>query len=205
AINILYDPAQGYRINTPFEGEYMVMATQAQGQVATDSVQPLQLRSLYTMAGMQFVIPEPMVKGKYGVVPLPEGEIEENSLDALVVSITANGESEEVYLLGGAGTSNFSEKYEVGGLEFSLAYGSKVYELPFSIELNDFIAEKYPGTEMGYASFMSKITVHDQKPFDYDIYMNHILDHRGYRFFQSSFHPDEKGTVLSVNHDFWGT
>src|SRR5690606_5088114 len=27
----------------------------------------------------------------------------------------------------------------------------------------------------------------------------------GYRFFQSSFHPDEKGTVLSVNHDFWGT
>ncbi|WP_291867442.1 cytochrome c biogenesis protein CcsA, partial [Maribacter sp.] len=25
------------------------------------------------------------------------------------------------------------------------------------------------------------------------------------RFFQASFDPDEKGTVLSVNHDFWGT
>ena len=35
--------------------------------------------------------------------------------------------------------------------------------------------------------------------------MNHVLDHRGYRFFQASFSPDEKGTVLSVNHDFWGT
>ena len=35
--------------------------------------------------------------------------------------------------------------------------------------------------------------------------MNHVLDHRGYRFFQASFDPDEKGTVLSVNHDFWGT
>jgi len=35
--------------------------------------------------------------------------------------------------------------------------------------------------------------------------MNNILEHRGYRFFQSSFDPDEKGTVLSVNHDFWGT
>jgi cytochrome c-type biogenesis protein CcsB len=35
--------------------------------------------------------------------------------------------------------------------------------------------------------------------------MNHILDHKGYRFFQASFDPDEKGTVLSVNHDFWGT
>jgi cytochrome c-type biogenesis protein CcsB len=31
--------------------------------------------------------------------------------------------------------------------------------------------------------------------------MNHILDHRNYRFFQSSYDPDEKGTVLSVNHD----
>lgn len=35
--------------------------------------------------------------------------------------------------------------------------------------------------------------------------MNHVLDYRGYRFFQSSFHPDEKGTILSVNHDFLGT
>ena len=205
AINILYDQEEGYRIKTPFAGEYMVMATQDQGEVTTDSVQPLQLRSLYTMAGMQFVIPEPMVRGSYGVVKVPEEEIDQSTLDALVVSISANGETEQVQLLGGAGTSNFSEKIPVGGLEFSLAYGSKVYELPFAIELNDFIAEKYPGTEMGYASFMSKITVHDERPFDYDIYMNHVLDHRGYRFFQSSFHPDEKGTVLSVNHDFWGT
>jgi hypothetical protein len=35
--------------------------------------------------------------------------------------------------------------------------------------------------------------------------MNHILDHKEYRFFQSSFDPDEMGTVLSVNHDEWGT
>jgi hypothetical protein len=35
--------------------------------------------------------------------------------------------------------------------------------------------------------------------------MNNILDYEGYRFFQSSFDPDEKGTVLSVSHDFWGT
>jgi hypothetical protein len=34
--------------------------------------------------------------------------------------------------------------------------------------------------------------------------MNNILDYEGYRFFQSSFDPDEKGTVLSVSHDFLG-
>ena len=35
--------------------------------------------------------------------------------------------------------------------------------------------------------------------------MNNVLDHRGYRFFQSSYDPDELGTYLSVNYDFWGT
>ena len=71
------------------------------------------------------------------------------------------------------------------------------------IKLNDFIAEKYPGTEKSYSSFMSRVTVLDDVNFDYDIYMNHILNHKKYRFFQASFDPDEKGTVLSVNHDFY--
>ena len=59
--------------------------------------------------------------------------------------------------------------------------------------------------EKSYSSFKSKIVVEDTEPYDYEIYMNHVLDEQGYRFFQSSFSPDEKGTVLSVNHDFWGT
>ncbi|MBS9462124.1 cytochrome c biogenesis protein CcsA [Flagellimonas sp. 389] len=204
AINI-YAVGDNYQINSPFEGDFMRMADQLRGSVASDSLQTLQLRSLYNMANMQFVIPEPLVKGSYGIVKVPEEEITEATQDALVVSITANGQTVEQKLLGGKGTSNFSDKIQVGGLDFSLSYGSKIYELPFSIQLNDFIAEKYPGTEAGYASFMSKITVEDERNFDYDIYMNHVLDHKGYRFFQSSFHPDEKGTILSVNHDAWGT
>ncbi|RYC51362.1 cytochrome c biogenesis protein CcsA [Flagellimonas olearia] len=204
AINIFYD-GNDYEIKTPFEGNFMRMADQFQGNVANDSLQALQLRSLYSLAGMQFVIPDPIVKGSYGVVKLPKEQVDESSKDALIVSITANGETKQVELLGARGYADFSDKITVGGLDFSLSYGSKVYELPFSIKLNDFIAEKYPGTETGYASFMSKVTVEDERPFDYDIYMNHILDHRGYRFFQSSFHPDERGTVLSVNHDMWGT
>lgn len=204
AINI-FSNGDSYQIRSSFAGGFMRMADQFQGEVAKDSLQTLQLRSLYSVAGMQFVIPEPLVKGSYGVVELPESEVTENSLDALTVAITSNGETKEKTLLGAKGTSNFSEAVNVGGLDFSLSYGSKVHELPFAIRLNDFIAEKYPGTETGYASFMSKITVNDERSFDYDIYMNHVLDHKGYRFFQSSFHPDEKGTVLSVNHDFWGT
>ncbi len=204
AVNIFATDST-YQIKTPFQGSFLRMADQHRGNVIKDSLQTFQLRSLYNMAGMQFVIPEPVIKGSYGVVKVPEKEITQATQDALVVEVSSNGETVQQKLLGGEGTSSFSNKINVGGLDISMAYGSKVYELPFSIKLNDFIAEKYPGTEKAYASFMSRVTVEDERPFDYDIFMNNILDHKGYRFFQSSFHPDEKGTVLSVNHDFWGT
>src|SRR5699024_10650460 len=88
------------------------------------------------------------------------------------------------------------------------SYSSKIYRTPFKVELREFIGEKFPGTETAYKSFQSDVTVHDDRrdaPFDFEIYMNHILNYDGYRLFQASFFPDEKGTVLSVNHDFWGT
>ncbi|WP_419211379.1 cytochrome c biogenesis protein CcsA [Maribacter sp. X9] len=194
-----------YQIEAPFEGSFMRMADQFQGTLEKDSLQPLQLRSLYNTAGMQFVIPDSLMRGSYGIVKIPEAEKMPIDQDAMVFDVKANDETKQVKVLGSKGPSDFSEKVNVGGLDFSIRYGSKVYTLPFGMKLNDFIAEKYPGTEKGYASFMSKITVEDERPFDYDIYMNHVLDHKGYRFFQSGFDPDEKGTNLSVNHDFWGT
>ena len=204
AVNIRQEE-EGLSIESPFEGSFMRMADQFSGQLTADSIQPLQLRSLYTMETMQFVIPEPPVRGSYEIIPIPEAEQTEADQDALVLELASGGQVIRKAVLGGKGQSQFSEPVELGGLSFRISYGSKVRELPFEIRLNDFIAEKYPGTERGYSSFMSKITVVDKRPFDYDIYMNHVLDHEGYRFFQASFDPDEKGTVLSVNHDFWGT
>lgn len=205
AINILYDEEKGYQIYSPFSGGFTRMADQMEGRVEEDSLQPLELRSLYQMAGMGFVIPDPIVEGEFDLIKATEEE--PSNMDALVIKATTNNEAKIVKLLGGQGFAPKPTTVELGGLEFHFAYGSKEIELPFSITLNDFIAEKYPGTEKAYSSYKSKVTVNnpDNTSFDYDIYMNNILDHKGYRFFQASFDPDELGTVLSVNHDFWGT
>ena len=204
AINITFQ-GDDYYISSPFEGTYLRMADQQQGEVKADTMQRLELRALYNMAGMQFVLPDPVVRGRYDIIPTKEKT--QGQQDAAVVRVSSNGESETVKLMGGQGIINDPIKLNLGGLEFYVQYGSKEYELPFSIKLNDFIAERYPGTEKSYSSFKSKVTVIDDEEgvFDYDIYMNHVLDHRGYRFFQASFDPDERGTVLSVNHDYWGT
>jgi hypothetical protein len=192
-----------YTINSPFSGQFMRMADQFQGNLDSNMESPLQLRSLYTLPNFQFVIPEPALRGKFDIVKAnSQGEIVQN---ALRLEIQSQEESEVVTLLGGKGIVNDPKNISVAGLDFYLQFGSKAIELPFAIKLNDFIAEKYPGTEKSYASFMSKVTVEDNENFDYNIFMNHVLDHKGFRFFQASFNPDEKGTILSVNHDWWGT
>lgn len=204
AINITYNNDE-LTINSPFEGEYMTMATMTEGKLVKDSIQPLYLRSRYVIGNMQLVFPKPAIKGFIGVVK--NSQMMRDDQDGVMLSVTTKGETKQIGLLGGKGMSGAFKQIEVGGLDFALKYGSKVLELPFQIKLNDFNAERYPGTERGFSSYSSEVTVIDEAEgsFDYKIFMNNILDHRGYRFFQSSFDPDEKGTILSVNHDYWGT
>lgn len=203
AINITFQ-GDSLSINSPFEGEYMTMATRAQGKLVKDSLQPLYLRSRYVIGNMQLVFPKPVVKGVFDVVQ--KSKILKNDDDGLVLKVTSNGETKRVGVLGGKGTDRNFKEVKVGGLDIALKYGSKILELPFAIKLNDFEAEKYPGSEVNSA-YSSEVTVVDEQEGDYDykIFMNNILDHGGYRFFQASYDPDEKGTILSVNHDFWGT
>ena len=200
AINISLKNGQLY-IKSPFEGNYLRMSDQKQGVLNKDINEILALRSLYNVAGLQFVFPDGIIKGDFEVVRSDE----ESPQQGLFLRISSKDESKVIGILGGKGVVNLPKKINVGDLDFSLTYGSLEKSLPFKIRLNDFIAEKYPGTEKSYSSFKSKVSVIDDSNFDYEIYMNHILNYKGYRFFQASFDPDERGTVLSVNHDFYGT
>lgn len=204
AINIALE-GDKYTIKSPFEGDFMRMADQMKGKVAKDATQDLMFRSLYNMGGTQFVLPEPAMKGVVAFESNNDFKDDKKD-DALVLTVRVDGKEKEVTLLGAKGKMGVPNSFKLGNLEFTMMYGSKVYQTPFSIKLNDFIADKYPGTEKSYSAFESKVTVIDgAENFDARIYMNNILDHKGYRFFQASFDPDEKGTVLSVNHDSWGT
>lgn len=76
--------------------------------------------------------------------------------------------------------------------------------LPFSVKLNDFILTRYPGSSSP-SSYESILEINiDGKRYEELVYMNHILDLKGYRFYQASFDQDEKGSILSVSYDVAG-
>ena len=128
-------------------------------------------------------------------------------MDALVIDVSVNGTVKQVAVRGGKGYAAAEESVNLDGAVIKLSYGSKNIVLPFEIKLKDFQLERYPGSNSpsSYASEVILIDEEENINMPYRIYMNHVLNHRGYRFFQSSYDPDERGTILSVNHDAWGT
>ena len=113
-----------------------------------------------------------------------------------------NGKAQEIRLPGLRGQLGMPRDLDFGDVKVTLEYGSKMLTLPFSIRLNDFQLDRYPGS-MSPSSYASEVTVIEQdgKTYDYRIFMNRTLSEGNFLFFQSSYFPDETGTVLSVNND----
>lgn len=93
--------------------------------------------------------------------------------------------------------------------EASAAYITQdkhIGNLPFQLTLDRFQVKYYPGTHAP-SDFISHIHRDgaDGQREKAVISMNNIYRSHGYRFYQSSFDTDMKGTVLSVNYDPWGT
>ncbi len=176
------------------------------GEIAKDSIAEIKSMYLYepTGSGIAFVLTKTYKNAKIKYV---QGGEENNGPDVLLVDVTYNGNKQEVAIVGGMGYIDNFQKVELDGIDLQIAYGSKKIELPFALRLNEFILDRYAGSESP-SSYASEVTLIDKNiglSEDHRIFMNNVLEYKGYRFFQSSYDKDEKGTVLSVNHDFYGT
>ena len=185
----------------------MQMATRQNDTVgASPNFEPLLLRSLYGDGSSRFVFPE-FLPAARSAVGSSDPKIRNESTVALLLEVQEGATSQQAYLYGNKGMPGQEQVFQLGDLELRASYGSKPVQIPFSLRLNDFILERYPGTESA-SSYASEVTLVDPSnglQEDHRIYMNNILNYGGYRFFQSSYDRDELGTYLSVNHDFWGT
>ncbi len=82
--------------------------------------------------------------------------------------------------------------------------GMKEEILPFSLCLQNFEAKMHDGTN-AVADYSSKFIVTDNgEKSEGLVSMNNIFSHRSYRFYQSSYDEDGKGSVLAINADPFG-
>lgn len=116
-----------------------------------------------------------------------------------------------VILIGAAVTFFFGEKGTIHlrqnqTTNFFIDDNRQTHKMPLSIALRKFEVKVYPGTNAP-SDFASHLKIADENGDKENVVvsMNNIYKTHGYRFYQSSFDEDLKGTVLSVNHDPWGT
>lgn len=96
----------------------------------------------------------------------------------------------------------FSEEQHVsfGGRDFHISLRPQRLYKPYSLELLEFKHEKYPGTEIpkdfsSHVKLKNHVTGEER---DVRIYMNNPFRYGGDTYYQSSYDPDDQGTVLQV-------
>ena len=92
------------------------------------------------------------------------------------------------------------QTFSAGGRTWQLVMRPARYYKPYSVTLQKFTHEKYPGTEIP-KNFASTVTLIDQDRSvnrNVLIYMNHPLRYRGDTYYQAGFERDDRTTILQV-------
>jgi len=119
-----------------------------------------------------------------------------------------------IIILTGAGISYFTSQkgqlhLRIGASAFRFMEQETqvMKDMPFVLRLDTFWVESHPetGTPVDYVSWVTCLPKKGGHDFSVGISMNRILKHQGYRFYQSSYDEDGRGSWLMVNYDPWGT
>jgi cytochrome c-type biogenesis protein CcsB len=202
----IFQQAGQWMLATDQHLQLMEMSTQQMGNLHAGEIHPLQLRTLYQWEEGAFLIKDIHENSKVNYVAETDPELAKNNLDVVHLKVKDREEREiteafvKIVSFSPAWTS-----FTFNDSQYAVTYGPKPIHLPFSLYLNSFELERYPGSQSP-SSYASEVMVIDKgEEFPFRIYMNNVLDYRGFRFYQSSYDNDERGTVLSVNQDRPGT
>lgn len=188
----------------PMQKASMTSGTQESINAGTEV--EMQPGSLFSSGNVKFALSRFWSEAELAPVSVP-GQGGSGLPDVVSFKISTDNRSYDLHVTGKKGVFGHPNTLTLPEGKIAVRYGSLPLQLPFAIRLNDFQLERYPGSESP-SSYASEVALIDQRKdlkMDYRIFMNNILNYDGYRFYQSSYDRDERGTILSVNRDLWGT
>lgn len=189
-------------IENDFPIKTLSMLTRKESNLAK-GVNPFTKKKLYQFRGNSVVLKNIHEKSVMKFVSKAH-KTKNGKPEIATFMVDVNGEKAKVDLFAYAGDVSEIKRVTVGGVKIAMYLGVKKIPVPFSVKLIHFELTRYPGS-MSPSSYASDVELTDHSEgienMPYKIYMNHVLDHRNYRLFQSSYDQDERGTILSVNHD----
>jgi len=201
-----YSRGEKIRMIAPFNVTVMQMGGEEGEEYAAGEEVLIRENTLYAMNNMRIALQSYMPSARKQITRAQSGQMGSH-LGAVKLELRYRGMTGEVYVPGLARMVGRPVQGNMGDLNYTITFGSREIKVPFSLFLKDFEVERYPGSNSP-SSFASDVVLQDPEmgiQEDRRIYMNNVLKHRGYRFYQASYDNDEQGTILSVNRDWTGT
>jgi hypothetical protein len=150
--------------------------------VSNDSIFEFTDNTIFNGNGNLFMLVKYYNRGK---IHLVNGDEDSDSPDAIIAEVNYKGKNHEVEIFGGSGFVAQMNEFKFDDLTLNIAYGNKPIEVPFSIYLEDFVLERYPGS-MNPSSFESHVVLTDERynvKKNFKIYMNNNIRLRRLSFF----------------------
>lgn len=198
---LIKEDGSGYKVDFPYVIDTLNMNDRSSGQL-NPGENTFEQRMLYQFGSNAVVLKDVHEKA---LVKLSSRHLKTQSgqSEYMQWKVSVGEKSKTITTYVYQGRTGKAQHLDFDGVHVDVNVGAKLIKLPFSLKLENFELQRYPGS-MTPSSYSSDVVLIDEEQgvnMPYKIYMNHVLDHRNYRFFQSSYDQDEKGTVLSVNHD----
>ncbi|QZE14561.1 cytochrome c biogenesis protein CcsA [Halosquirtibacter laminarini] len=181
----------------------MTMSRMAASQVSEPKkTMDFKTRHAYQTNGVQIILMKSLQSAKLVAKTSSKGEYE-----SVTATIEKGHIEREVTIFNQTGLPLTEKTLNIAGNTISLSFGQQELTLPFHLHLKKFILERYNNSNSpsSYRSIVDVLNTQQQKEKSVEISMNNTLHQGRYRFYQTSYDQDEKGTILTVNNDYWGT
>lgn len=184
-----------------FPVHMMSMKTRKRVVIPADSPVLFESGVLYQVGSVQLALNKMLEGGRSEWISLPKGH--QGGQDFLVFALkTKDQNNEEVVIPVHTDQIGDPSNVQIGPFHVRLYYGLREQVLPFALKLTAFEVGWYGASDRP-SSFLSKgfvqDSLHGELPFT--VAMNRVFQYQGYRFFQSSYDADQKGSILSVQKD----
>ena len=167
-------------------------------------IAPVAIKKLYNSGNYNVVVRE--MYNKAIISAAPNSSNASYGKSAFTFEVSDHKNTKTITLWESDYNNPLTVELTFGNTKFIADFGNQIIELPFELYLDNFEVKRYPGSgsPSSFSSYVQIIKT-GEEPVPFHIYMNNILQTEGYRFYQSSYDNDEKGTILSVNYDGLGT
>jgi hypothetical protein len=136
---------------------------------------------------------------KVMVLPMPVvTAMDSRNIPSAVIEVSAGGAAKGSWLV--SSQTGAKQTIEHDGKTWELALRFQRHYKPYSFTLLDFTHERYPGTDLP-KDFRSRVRVMNpskNEEREVEIFMNNPLRYDGLAFYQASFEPGDKVTILQV-------